>query len=87
MTTCRNVHVPQAAPIQDEQDTEHITDDLVPPMSENVIPPGVASKTRGRPQIAKAGLVSSRTRRAPEATRCSRGFRELACAQSRAAAT
>ncbi len=70
MSTCCNVHVPQAAPIQDEQDTEHITDDFVPLMSESVILPGVAFKTRGRPQIAKAGLVSSQMRRAQETTRC-----------------
>jgi hypothetical protein len=48
MSTCCNVQVPQAAPIQDEQDTEHIADDFVPLMSESVILPGVASKPRSR---------------------------------------
>jgi hypothetical protein len=41
-----NVHVLQPAPLQDEAGLEHITDDLVLLMSESVILPGVASKTR-----------------------------------------
>ena len=56
MTTCCNVHVPQAAPIQDEQDREHITDDLVPLMSESVILPGVASKTLSGRKSRKPAL-------------------------------
>jgi hypothetical protein len=68
MSTCCSVHVPQAAPIQDEQDTEHITDDFVRLMSESVILPGVASKTRSRPQTARTGVISFQIRRAPETT-------------------